>query len=190
MTELPSLFDEAVRQFSTRVALVSDDDWGKPTPDSEWSVADLVMHVIDEHRWMPPLLAGHDLDTAGKIVAGSATSADSDRSADWASASVASRQAVGGPGALDESVHLSRGLTPATEYLVEMIFDATVHSWDLAVALDADASLPDELVSFLFPVFLGMGDLSASGMFAAPVPVPDDASTQDRLIAATGRRPR
>jgi hypothetical protein len=32
--------------------------------------------------------------------------------------------------------------------------------------------------------------MSGSGMFAAPVPVPDDAPTIDKLVALTGRNPR
>ena len=31
--------------------------------------------------------------------------------------------------------------------------------------------------------------LAATGMYAAPVPVPDDAPAQDLLLAALGRRP-
>ncbi len=32
--------------------------------------------------------------------------------------------------------------------------------------------------------------LGASGLFAPPVPMPDDAPLQDRLLALTGRDPR
>jgi len=35
-----------------------------------------------------------------------------------------------------------------------------------------------------------VGDLSATGAFDSPVDVPDDASTEERLVALTGRQPR
>jgi hypothetical protein len=34
------------------------------------------------------------------------------------------------------------------------------------------------------------GDLSFTGAFAAPLPVSDDASAEERLVAVSGRRPR
>jgi uncharacterized protein (TIGR03086 family) len=187
---LLSLFDTSVAQFSTQVAAVGSGDWDKPTPDTEWSVTDLVQHLIDEHRWMPPLIGGHDLETAQKIVESQAATSSGDHAADWQAACTASLQAVGEPGALERTVSLSRGPTPANEYLVEMIFDATIHAWDLGTALGTNPQLPDELVAFLFPVFQSMGDMSSTGMFKAPVPVPDDAPEADKLLAATGRNPR
>jgi len=64
-------FLSAQRAFTERVHAVREDQWQAPTPDSEWRVADLVGHLIEEHRWAAPLLHGQDLETAGKIVAGS-----------------------------------------------------------------------------------------------------------------------
>jgi len=188
--DLNTLFDTAVKQFSAQVASIDAADWDKPTPDTEWNVTDLVKHVIDEHRWMPPLMSGHDLATAQKLVDAQAAASTGDHAADWMNASIASLQSVGEPGALDRTVFLSRGATPANEYVVEMIFDAAIHSWDLGTALGTNPQLPDELVAFLFPVFQSMGDMSGTGMFAKPVQVADDASDCDKLLAATGRNPR
>jgi uncharacterized protein (TIGR03086 family) len=70
-----------------------------------------------------------------------------------------------------------------------MVFDLTVHSWDLGKAIGYDELLPRELVEFVLANMPGSGDLSGSGLFAEPVDVGDDAAPQDRLIAATGRDP-
>lgn len=189
MAELTALFGEGVRQFSARVAAVGPDDWGKPTPDADWSVADLVEHLIDEHRWMPPLLGGHDLQTAEGIVKAKADAASPDHAAEWASAAIESSQAMADPDVLSRNVQLSRGPTPAAQYVAEMIFDLTVHAWDLQRAVGYEGALPDELVSFVFDIAKQFGDMSSTGMFAAPVSVPDDAPLIDRLVAATGRDP-
>jgi uncharacterized protein (TIGR03086 family) len=87
-------------------------------------------------------------------------------------------------------VQLSRGPTPARAYLDEMTFDLVVHAWDLGVAIGYPDPVPDELVEPVYAAVKEYGDLSATGMFDAPVDVPDDASMLDKLIALTGRDPR
>jgi uncharacterized protein (TIGR03086 family) len=189
MKNVRDLFDHGVQRFSTYVQTIGPDDWDKPTPNRDWNVSALVEHLIDEHRWMPPLIDGHDLSTAQTMVAGLASASTGDHAGDWADASLASLQAVGEPGALERTVQLSRGPTPAQEYVVEMVFDLAVHSWDLGKALGKDEQVPDELATFLYPIIMGMGDLSGTGMFDPPVSVPDHAPVCDKLIAATGRNP-
>ena len=94
-------------------------------------------------------------------------------------------------GAIDRTVELSRGPTPVRDYIGEMIFDHIVHGWDLGTAIGYDKPLPPEVVEAVYGMAKGMGDmLSSSGLFEAPVEVPDDASTIDKLVALTGRHPR
>ena len=71
MTDPVGTFLAAQRAFGERVHAVAEDQWHAPTPDTEWDVADLVGHLIEEHRWAAPLLHGHDLEAAGEIVRGS-----------------------------------------------------------------------------------------------------------------------
>ncbi|MEE2030970.1 maleylpyruvate isomerase N-terminal domain-containing protein, partial [Rhodococcus chondri] len=52
----------ARREFDTRLAQVTD--WSAPTPDTEWDVATLVRHVVDEQRWVMPLVSGRTLEEA------------------------------------------------------------------------------------------------------------------------------
>lgn len=194
MDDLVALFSEASRQFGLRVHAVTEAQWGAPTPDTEWTVADLVNHLIDEHRWMPPLLHGLDLESAGKVVEGTRSlpvdgGVGANLAQEWDEAATASADACIAPGTLERTVELSRGPTPAAQYIGEMIFDATVHAWDLGAAIGYDQPLPEHLVSFVYEQVAALGDLSATGLFAAPVSVPDDASTIDKLVAATGRNP-
>jgi uncharacterized protein (TIGR03086 family) len=65
-----------------------------------------------------------------------------------------------------------------------------VHGWDLATALDRDAHIPDELASALLAyVEPQVSAWSGTGMFAGPVPVPDDAPAATRLVGLLGREP-
>ena len=195
MDQLLAMFLSASREFGARVRAIGADQWGAPTQDTEWSVADLVGHLIDEHLWMPPLLHGLDLESAGKVVEGTRRlpvdgGVGANLAEAWQEAMTASADAVTEEGALDRTVSLSRGPSPARGYVTEMTFDAAVHAWDLGRAIGHDAPLPEDLVQFVYGEVAGMGDLSSYGdMFKPAVSVPDDAPLIDRLVAATGRHP-
>src|SRR3954453_617490 len=55
--ELLELFQRAQAQFTDRVDAVEPDQW-EDEALPEWTVADLVAHVVLEMLWVPPLLAG------------------------------------------------------------------------------------------------------------------------------------
>jgi uncharacterized protein (TIGR03086 family) len=194
MDDVLAIYQSALHEFGARVHAVAEDQWDAATPDTEWTVADLVEHVIEEHRWVAPLLHGQDLESAAKVVDGSRSlpvngGVGANLAQEWDEAAIASAEAFTAPGALDRDVELSRGPTPARQYAEEMIFDLTIHAWDLAQAIGYDGSLPDNVVSALYAEVAGMGDMSGSGLFKPPVEVPDDAPTIDKLVAATGRNP-
>lgn len=195
--ELVAKFLSAQRAFDERVQAISEDQWHAPTPDSEWDVAALVDHLIDENQWVAPLVHGLDLEAAGKVVAGSRKlPVDGGVGANlievWDEASLAAADAFREEGALGRSVALSRGPTPAADYIGEMIFDHLVHAWDLGTAIGYQgAPLPDDVVEAVYAMASQMGDLSSYGdMFKPAVSVADDASTLDKLVALTGRDPR
>jgi uncharacterized protein (TIGR03086 family) len=193
--DLVDAFLIAQEAFSERVQAVAEDQWKLDTPDIEWSVADLVAHLIDEHRWAPPLLHGLDMDAAAKVVDGARQySADGGIGANyaeaWDEAAVGSADAFTADGALEREVLLARGQTPAETYINEMIFDLVVHAWDLGRAIGYQGGLPSRVVDMAWAQAEKFGDLSASGMFDGPVSVPDDSPTIDRLVAMTGRDPR
>lgn len=194
MNELLSMFLSGQRAFGERVRAITEAQWSAPTPDAEWSVADLVDHLIDEHRWLPPLMHGLDLKSAGEVVAGTRSlpvdgGVGSNHAELWDEAAIGSADAVVEPHALEREVALSRGPAPARDYLLEMTVDLVVHAWDLGAAIGFTDPMPANLVTFVLAEVSGWGDVSGSSYFGAPVPVPDDAPDIDRLIAATGRDP-
>ncbi|MCW2495108.1 TIGR03086 family metal-binding protein [Jatrophihabitans sp.] len=195
MDEILAMFLTGTSAFDDRVHAITPDQWQAETPDDDWSVADLVSHLIDEHRWLPPLLHGLDLSSAGLVVEGTRSlpvdgGVGANLAESWDEAVGASRDAVVEEAALERSVDLSRGPTPARQYLLEMTVDLAIHSWDLGRAIGYSEPLPADLVDFVYSEVSSWGDASGSGFFGAPVQVPDDASTIDKLVAATGRDPR
>lgn len=188
MSDLLTLFKTGCALFGSRVHTVAADQWTTATPCAEWDVNALVDHLIDEHLWVPPLLGGHDLEAAGGIVESAKRTIGADRPAAWDAAALDSQRTFSEPGALDRQVVLSRGATPASDYISEMIFDLVVHGWDLGRAIGVDEPLPPDLVEFSLP--LAERYQGSDPYFGPPVPSPDGASAEQRLIALTGRRPR
>ncbi|WP_375476795.1 TIGR03086 family metal-binding protein [uncultured Jatrophihabitans sp.] len=193
--ETLELFLAAQHVFTERVHAVEEDQWHGDTPDPEWTVADLVGHLIEEHRFAGPLLHGKDVHTAAQIVAGSRSlpvdgGVGGNLAEEWDEAAVESADAFAADGALDRVVALSRGETPVRDYIAEMTLDLVVHGWDLGQAIGYDDALPDDVVADAYAIAQQLGDLSSTDMFDEPVDVPDDAPTIDKLVALTGRDPR
>lgn len=173
--------------FGKHVLAVRPGLWAGPTPCSEWTVADLVRHLVDEHRWVPPLLGGLPLAAAARVVAAAGSQEATELPPAWEEAAAASLAAWSERGAARRVVHLARGPTVASRYLTELIVDLLVHSWDLARAIDADPRLPEDLVAFSLDRVAARCDLTTRN--APPVPAAAAAQPIDRLIAQTRRRP-
>jgi uncharacterized protein (TIGR03086 family) len=180
-------FQQATNGFARNVHLVGAEQWHDETPCDEWDVRNLVNHVTVEQLWVPPLVAGSSVGDIGDRFDGDQLGADP--VATWDSALLAAVDAFAAPGALDSKVQVSSGEQLTAQYCFEMTTDALIHSWDLARGIGADETLDPELVGLVYEQILPIADqLQDTGMFAPPVPVPDDAPLQTKLLALFGRR--
>ncbi|MFF7652958.1 TIGR03086 family metal-binding protein [Streptomyces sp. NPDC007983] len=180
---------EALDLFTERVHAVRPDQWDDPTPCTEWTVRDLVNHLAVEQMWVPALLR-EGASPGGEDEVLSGDQLGDDPIATWDAVAAVARTAFHEPGALERTVALSYGASPATEYCAQMTADATVHAWDLARAIGADERLPKPLVDFsVREVAPYAADLEKSGLFAAPVDPPPNADAQTKLLALLGREP-
>lgn len=181
-------YDEALEFFSQRVHAIRPGQWGAGTPCTEWSVRDLVNHLTVEQLWVPPLvLEGGTIEEQGDAFDGDVLG--DDPVAAWDRAAAAAREAFHAPGAIDRTVHLSYGETPARDYCSQMTADAVVHGWDLSRGIGADERIPADLVAFTRrEVAPYAGGLEQTGLFAAPVEPPPGADAQTELLALLGRR--
>ena len=179
-----ALQKQAHREFGVRLGGVTD--WDAPTPDTDWTVRDLVTHVVEEQQWVPHLLAGSSVADARRRI----QPLGDDLRAEWRLYSLAATSAWDAASP-DTQVLLSYDTVAVSEYLREQVSDVAIHSWDLARAVGADESLDGALVEAVWTVFEAQRDtLAASGLFASPVPLPEDAPLQLRLLALTGRDAR
>lgn len=180
---------EALGLFGVRVHAVRDDQWEAGTPCTEWTVRDLVNHLVSEQLWVPPLVRdGCMIEEVGDTFDGDMLG--SDPAASWDTAARAARDAFTAPGALHRTVHLSYGDTPVANYCGQMIADLVVHSWDLSRAIGAEERLPDRLLQFAVrEVTPYAAELAKSGMFSEPVEPPPGADVQTKLLCLLGRQP-
>ena len=186
----PTMGEWYVRAMASAARLVSGvraGQWHDPTPCTEWDLRVLVNHMTYENLWAAELFPGKTMAEVGDRFDGDVLGDDPagafNRSVE------AATTAVSAPGAMVAVCHLSFGDTPGSEYATELFADMLIHGWDVAKASRQDAALDAALVEVGLPLAEEMMPLAAgSGAFAAPVPVPEDAPAQTRLLALLGRR--
>jgi uncharacterized protein (TIGR03086 family) len=184
--ELLELFQRAQAAFTDRVDAVAPDQWEDDAlPD--WTVADLVAHLVTEALWVPPLMAGEPY-VEGRFPEDTGDLLGSDPFTSWESAADGALSAFAEDERLVRTVHLAGGPRPASEYIFEMTADLTVHAWDLAQATGGDTELDGELVTagLVYADRLPPGGIP--GIIGPPLDVPDAAPPQVRLLARFGRK--
>lgn len=184
--DIVTLFKHANSEFDFRVKQVRPNQWSSPTPDTEWSVRDLVNHLTSESLWLPPLLGGKTISEVGNKYDGDVLGTDPQVS--WRQAS-ATAQSAATSVELTTIVHLSYGDVPASEYLEQMFIDNLIHTWDLARAIGTDEQLDAGLVEACYQILLEQAEgWRGAGLFGPIVATDDNAELQTKLLALTGRK--
>jgi uncharacterized protein (TIGR03086 family) len=173
--------------FGDRVRAVPPAAWSAATPCDQWSVRDLVNHLVAEHRWAADLLAGQTMSEVGDRYDGDVLGEDPVGA--WRDAAAASAAAWARVSDDDARIGLSAGQVPLGEYAEQMLLDLAVHGWDLSRGAGLDERIPPELVRRVLRYTEPRVELFAgSGMFGAPVRV-EDGDEQARLLGLLGRHP-
>ncbi len=185
MVDVREFHSRAAAAFDARVLVVRDDQWSLPTPCTDWTVRDLVHHLVHENRWTAPLMNGATLEEVGDRFDGDLLG-DDPKSAWQQSMDEAVKSVRSVP--LNRTIHLSYGDVPARHYAFELATDHLIHAWDLARAIGGDESLDHDLVELVYQKMKPREDaLKASGLFGKRVEPPEDADQQTRLLAVYGR---
>jgi uncharacterized protein (TIGR03086 family) len=187
MTDLRELHRRAAQEFDRYAQAIREDDWTRPTPCEDWDVRALLNHMVAENLWVPELLAGATVADVGDRFDGDVL--DDEPRAAWDESIEAALAAFEEDSALDRTVHLSFGDSPATLYASQRTTDLLIHAWDLARAIGADDTLDPALVAWCWKEGEAQEEqIRASSVFGDAVPVADDADLQTRLLALYGRR--
>ncbi|HLN16329.1 MAG TPA: TIGR03086 family metal-binding protein [Acidimicrobiales bacterium] len=176
--------------FRARLVAVGPDQWDAPTPCTDWTVRDLVGHVVGGNRMAVALLGG--ASTAEAIASVQRDHLGDDPVGNFDEAAAAQAAAFASPGALERVVHHPAGDVPGSRLLGFRLGDLTLHAWDLARATGGDETLDEALVE---QVYLGLAPMAPfiaeTGRFGEGPSgtVDEDAPTVVRLLDVAGRRP-
>jgi uncharacterized protein (TIGR03086 family) len=170
--------------FTAVAEATPDGAWEQPAPCEGWVARDVVGHMVE---WIPAFLSAAPAfhAAAGPLVA-------DDPARAWSVLCDSIQSALDDPSvAASPFVHEMVG-THTFESAVDQFVtnDVFIHIWDLARAVGGNEVLdPAEVSSMLVAVEPYDEMLRTSGHYGPRVPVSDDASEQDRLIAFMGRVP-
>jgi uncharacterized protein (TIGR03086 family) len=161
---------------------IAADQWTAPTPCTEWSVRDLVNHLVGTNLVFVAMFEESPMPERGADRLGADPAGAYHRSA------AALRAAAARPGVLERSQATSVGVATGVERLRWRIADLLVHGWDLVQATGVVAELPSDLVEQALTLARAqLPSQPRAGRFADPQPIPDNAPAIDRLAAFTGR---
>ena len=170
-----SLYRQASAWTADKVGGVKDLDG--TTPCDEWSVRDLLNHMLDTQRYFLGAARGEDVSPPGPNPPDALS--DNPRQ-DFERIQADVIDAFSQEGVLDKT-------GPA---LCIAFADQLLHGWDVARATGQDDTMPDGLPQAAYDTIHGrFTDEQRKGVFKPELDVADDATPQQRLLAYTGRPP-
>ncbi|MFD4668365.1 TIGR03086 family metal-binding protein [Lentzea sp. NPDC058450] len=170
--------------FEAKVAAVLSHQWDNPSPCARWTALEVVDHVIDMHG----VMVGHPITRT------------EDPLTDFREARRVVEEALASRGS--EEVSTPGGPMTLADHVDQVVSDDLVlHGWDLARATGQDEKIPAADVERLWATATAvpaelMERFRTPGAFGPgievygpEVPVPSEASLQDRLLGYVGRDP-
>lgn len=180
MSEVSDRYATIAAGFADRLEHLPPTAWPAQTPCTEWTVRDLVTHVVGVHRRVLALLDGSEPAGLGP---------DDDLVALWKVGSTAVQAAVDDEATASRVVSGMMGDQPF-ERLVSTLLctDTLVHTWDLARATGQDQRLDPGAVARSMEFLSAVGDaMRRPGGFGPKIEPAPDADDQTRFLNFAGR---
>jgi uncharacterized protein (TIGR03086 family) len=183
MTTLVDALDDAYARCAEVVADIDDTGLALPTPCTHWDVRATLDHLIGA-TWMFALV--NEGQTIGEDARGICDDEPAVALAGAARAVLASWRA---PGAFDGARTFPFGTFPADAAAMMNLSEVVVHTWDIATALGAGATIDPNVAAMLdeFYASISLDAYRAHGAFGAEIRVDAGAPAADRLLAQLGR---
>jgi uncharacterized protein (TIGR03086 family) len=181
MEDVADRYRRLSARMTERIAAVPDDGWPRPSPCEGWTALDLVAHLVDVHRRFQSLV-GRDLVEHPPV--------ENDPLGAWQVVRDQMQADLEDPARRDQEYDGRLGRSTFGRSVDGFVcFDLVVHGWDLARATGQDETLEPQDVERVSGMVEAMGEVMRSNkVIADPVEPAPDASDQDRLLAALGRR--
>jgi len=182
MSEISERYKRLGDAFAERIAAIPAAQWSNPTPCPDWTVRDVVAHVVQSQ--------GMFLGFVGKEL-GDIPSVEDDPAAAWDAARAKVQAELDDPERAKVEFDGFTGRA-TLEASVDRFLnsDLVIHGWDLARATGQDERMQPEDITRVHEYIAPMGDVIRSPQaFGPEVEVPADASPQDKLLGFLGRTP-
>jgi uncharacterized protein (TIGR03086 family) len=182
----------AVRASVAVVSRATAADLGRPTPCTEWTLADLLAHMTVQHYGFAAAAAGNGADPAVW---------QPNQQADPIRAYATAAEHVIAAFAADDVLHadfalpeISTSVTfPGSQAIRFHFVDYVVHTWDVARALRVPSDLPDDLVRAALPIARAVPDgaprRQPGAAFWPGLPAAGYPDPLDQIVALLGRSP-
>ena len=184
------VLERSVAEFRHRLEAVAPDRWNLATPCADWTVRELVHHVIGGNRLACLLLAGATSEDATAAVRSGDLQGDA--RAHFRTSVDRQAHAFAADGALERVLDHPAGRVTGREYADYRAADILVHAWDLARAVGVDDELDPAVVHIALTTYVPwVARATTDELFGerASGSLPEGASEQLRLLDALGRRP-
>lgn len=175
------------RAFVDACMAIQDRQWNLPTPCSDWTLRQLVDHVIGGNRFTILILGGASGQDA---LAAAVASFDREDNAISSAAISASEQlkAFRSPGVLDAACHHLDAVLTGREILRIRIHELIVHTWDILETIGPPALIHPESINWAIGELDRPDSLTIERFGLTPLAAPLDRQTgQEALLAAFGR---
>ncbi len=179
--------DLATREFGDRLGLVEPAQWKNTTPCTDWDVRHLVAHVVGGNRFAALVLRGQSCEEAIEAVM-TVPQLGLEPAQDIVTSTIEQRLEFDVPGRLAALVHHPLGTMTAARFLSLRVVDIALHAWDLAIGINENSILSEDLVSAVRVIVEG----EDAGMEFGIHPlgrVGPNASGLDKLLDLMGRQP-
>lgn len=168
------------------VASVRPTDLNLPTSCANWTLRDLLNHVIGGAAMFAAAFDGAPVqDISGRLpdVVGDDPMGAFQRGLGGFGA------ALEQPGVMERVIELPFGAMTVNTFLRFVAFDLLIHAWDISAATGTTIDVPDDLVAEIEPFArLVVDGLPRDPSFLAPAIDPRSAAAPlERLVAYTGR---
>jgi uncharacterized protein (TIGR03086 family) len=160
---------------------VRPDQLDDRTPCAEWTVRDLLGHMIGVVAGMGAAVAGRPSEPFVLT---------DDPAAQFDAASAGALAAWGTPGVLDRVIEFGPGPLPGRVLAGINLLDTSTHTWDLATATGQAPALPDGVARAALEASRQiLSPEIRTGRFGPECPAPADAGPTEMLVAFLGRHP-
>jgi uncharacterized protein (TIGR03086 family) len=183
--DIDELFVQSTAWAATKLHGVRPEQLDDPTVLPDWTVRDLLNHMVGQHVFFAKVARGEPIDAPG-----GADLFGDDPAAAYREATAKAREAFSHQDALDRTLILPAGTMTGAQFWATVFTEALLHGWDLARSTGQDAAFDEELAAAAYEVLTPVADAQRElGFYGPEVPVPGDAPIQDRLLGLVGRSP-